>query len=37
MFDMFAADGDSGFAEDIPAPDGVEWDKRTLLSYEKRF
>ena len=37
MFDMFAADDDSGFAEDIPAPDGVEWDKRTLLSYEKEI
>ena len=37
MFDMFAADDDSGFAEDIPAPDGVEWDKRTLLSYENEI
>lgn len=37
MFDMFAGVEDSGFQEDIPAPDGVEWDKRTLLSFEKEI
>ena len=37
MFDMFDADEDSGFTEDIPAPDGIEWDKRTLLAYEKEI
>lgn len=37
MFDMFGDDEDSGFEEKIPEPDGVEWDKRTLLSYEKEI
>ena len=37
MFDMFAEDEDSGFEEDIPAPDGVEWDKRTKLAFEKEI
>ena len=37
MFDMFADVEDSGFEEDVPAPDGVEWDKRTLLAYEKEI
>ena len=37
MFDMFADVEDSGFKEDVPAPDGVEWDKRTLLAYEKEI
>ena len=35
MFDMFADEPDSGFVEDIPEPDGIEWDKRTLLAFEK--
>ncbi len=34
MFSMFS-DVDESFQEDIPAPDGVEWDKRTLLAFEK--
>ncbi|MEE0845475.1 MAG: DNA polymerase III subunit alpha [Eggerthellaceae bacterium] len=37
MFDMFADDPDSGFDEDVPAPDGVEWPKRQLLAYEKEI
>ena len=37
MFDLFAADEDSGFQEDVPAPDGIEWDKRTKLAYEKEI
>ena len=37
MFDMFADDPDSGFEEDVPAPDGVEWPKRQLLAYEKEI
>ncbi len=37
MFDLFGDDPDSGFEEDVPAPDGVEWDKRQLLSYEKEI
>ena len=37
MFDMFSDEEDSGFAEEVPAPDGVEWDKRTLLAYEKEI
>ena len=37
MFDLFADDPDSGFEEDVPAPDGVEWPKRQLLAYEKEI
>lgn len=37
MFDLFADDPDSGFEEDIPEPDGVEWPKRQLLSFEKEI
>ena len=37
MFDLFADDEDSGFQEDVPAPDGVEWPKRQLLTYEKEI
>ena len=37
MFDLFADDVDSGFQEDVPEPDGVEWDKRTKLAYEKEI
>lgn len=36
MFDMFDA-ADHGFAEDVPAPDGVEWDKRMKLAFEKEM
>lgn len=36
MFSMFA-EVDDGFKEDVPEPDGVEWDKRTLLAYEKEI
>ncbi|MEG0072691.1 MAG: DNA polymerase III subunit alpha [Raoultibacter sp.] len=37
MFDMFADDPESGFSDEIPAADGVEWDKKTLLTYEKEI
>ena len=37
MFDMFGDQEDSGFAEVVPEPDGVEWDKRTLLMNEKEI
>lgn len=37
MFDMFAEDEGSGFEEEVPAPDGVEWDKRTKLAFEKEI
>ena len=37
MFDLFADDADSGFEEDIPAPDGVEWPKRQKLAFEKEI
>jgi DNA polymerase-3 subunit alpha len=38
MFDMFAESGlDSGFEEVIPEPDGVEWDRRTKLGFEKEI
>ena len=35
MFDMFADVEDSGFEIEIPAPDGIEWEKRELLKFEK--
>lgn len=34
MFSMFAEVDDS-FKEEVPPPDGIEWDKRTLLTFEK--
>lgn len=37
MFDMFADDEDSGFSEEVPPPDGIEWDKRTKLTLEKEI
>ena len=37
MFDLFADDPDSGFEEEVPAPDGVEWPKRQLLTFEKEI
>ncbi|MDR3037466.1 MAG: DNA polymerase III subunit alpha, partial [Coriobacteriales bacterium] len=38
LFDMFEESGiDSGFEEDIPAPDGVEWERRTKLGFEKEI
>ncbi|MCL1797518.1 MAG: DNA polymerase III subunit alpha [Eggerthellaceae bacterium] len=37
FFDLFAEAPDSGFSEEIPAPDGVEWDKKLLLRYEKEI
>ena len=37
MFDMFGDDPSSGFEEDVPAPDGIEWPKRQLLAYEKEI
>ena len=36
MFSMFAEVDDS-FKEEIPEPDGIEWDKRTLLAFEKEI
>lgn len=36
MFSMFA-EADDSFKEDVPEPDGVEWDKRTKLAYEKEI
>ncbi len=37
MFDMFAAEEGSGFAEEIPPPNGDEWDKKMLLAFEKEM
>lgn len=37
LFDMFADDPDSGFSQEVPKPDGIEWDKRTLLAFEKQI
>ncbi len=39
QLDMFGmlAEVDDSFKEDIPAPDGIEWDKRTKLAYEKEI
>ncbi len=36
MFDMFAAE-DSGFAEEVPEPNGDEWDKKMKLAFEKEM
>ncbi|MBQ9001979.1 MAG: DNA polymerase III subunit alpha, partial [Eggerthellaceae bacterium] len=35
MFDMFGDDEGSGFEDEVPAPDGVEWPKREKLAFEK--
>jgi DNA polymerase-3 subunit alpha len=37
MFDLFNDDDDSGFTEEVPPPDGIEWDKRTKLAFEKEI
>jgi len=37
MFDLFADDEGSGFEEEVPAPDGVEWPKRQKLAFEKEI
>jgi len=36
MFEMFAGE-DHGFADDIPAADGVEWSKKMKLAFEKEM
>lgn len=36
MFDMFESE-EHGFAEDVPEPDGQEWDKKMKLAYEKEM
>ena len=35
MFDMFADVEDSGFANEVPAPNGVEWDRSLKLAQER--
>ncbi len=37
LFDLFADEPDSGFVEEVPEPDGVEWPTRQLLAYEKEI
>ena len=38
IFDMFADEGvDSGMDDEVPPPDGVEWERRTLLAFEKEI
>ena len=37
MFDLFADDADSGFSDEVPPPDGVEWPKRQKLAFEKEI
>ena len=42
MFDLFAeaaqeSDEASGFEDDIPEPDGVEWERRQKLDFEKEI
>ena len=37
MFDLFSDDAGSGFEEDVPAPDGIEWPKRQKLAFEKEI
>jgi DNA polymerase-3 subunit alpha len=36
MFDMFAAE-DTGFSEEVPPPNGDEWDKKMRLAFEKEM
>jgi len=36
MFDMLDA-GENGFADDVPPPDGIEWEKRMRLAFEKEM
>ena len=35
LFDMFADVEGSGFDQDVPDPDGVEWDRSMKLAFEK--
>lgn len=37
MFDLFGDDADSGFEEEVPEPDGIEWPKRQKLAFEKEI
>ncbi|MDR0888569.1 MAG: DNA polymerase III subunit alpha, partial [Coriobacteriales bacterium] len=38
LLDMFADSGvESGFEDDIPEPDGVEWERRMKLAFEKEI
>ncbi len=40
MFDLFAEEEDgssNGFMDEIPAPDGIEWDRKVKLSFEKEY
>ena len=37
FFDMFADEEGSGFCDEVPEPDGVEWDRKTLLAFEKEI
>ena len=37
MFDMCAEGGGGGFADEIPVPDGDEWDKKLKLAFEKEM
>ncbi len=36
MFDLFAAE-DHGFTEEVSPPDGIEWDERLKLGFEKEM
>lgn len=36
MFDLFAEE-DHGFSEEVPAPNGDEWDKKIKLAFEKEM
>ena len=35
MFDAFGDDGSAIFEQEVPAPDGVEWDRNVKLDFEK--
>ncbi len=37
MFDMFGDTEGSGFEDDVPAPDGIEWEKMDKLRFEKEI
>jgi len=36
MFDMFSEE-EHGFSDEVPPPDGVEWDKKMKLAFEKEM
>ena len=35
MFDLMGDDADGSFKEEVPEPDGIEWDRKVKLDFEK--